>query len=51
MKPLTIASVASAEATTWSTLVVTDSVTKYLSGPEFAITCRREVFSVRELSR
>ena len=46
LKPLTIASVAPAAATTWSTLVVTASDTRYLSGPTVAMTWRRDVFSV-----
>jgi hypothetical protein len=51
LKPRTIASVAGAAATTWSTLVVTASDTRYLSGPAVAMMWRREVFSVMEFSR
>src|SRR3954465_12693060 len=51
LKPLTIASVASAAATTWSTLVVTASDTRYLSGPAAAMTLRLDVFSVMLFSR
>src|SRR5258705_8204949 len=51
LKPLTIASVASAVATTWSTLVITDNVTRYLSGPAVAMMWRRDVLSVIEFSR
>src|SRR3954467_12219961 len=51
LKPFTIASVASAAATTWSTLVVTASDTRYLSGPAAAMMLRRDVFSVIEFSR
>jgi hypothetical protein len=50
-KAVTIASVAGAAATAWATDVVTANDTRYLSGPEVAMTLRREVFSVSSFNR
>ena len=49
--PLMIPSVALAVATAWLAAVVTVSVTRYRSEPDYAITLRREVFSVMSFSR
>ena len=50
-KPLTIASVALAAATAWLAAVVTDSVTRYRSGPAAAITWRRDVLRIMSFCR
>ena len=50
-KPLTMASVALAAATAWLAAVVTDSVTRYRSGPVVAITCRRDVLRIMSFCR
>lgn len=51
MNPLVMASVAFAAGTASAAVVVTESVTRYLSPPAAEMVCLRDVLSVMLLSR